>query len=78
MDCIVFTAGVGENTPEVRARACSNLEFMGIKIDDERNENILGKLEGEGEINTEDSSVKVLVIPTDEELMIARETLELI
>lgn len=51
---------------------------MGIKIDDERNENILGKLEGEGEINTEDSSVKVLVIPTDEELMIARETLELI
>ena len=78
VDCIVFTAGIGENTPKVRANACSGLEFMGIKIDDERNEYVLGKLDREGEISTDDSSVKVLVIPTNEELMIARETLELI
>jgi acetate kinase len=74
VDCIVFTAGVGENTPRVRAESCSGLEFMGVKIDKEKNERV-GK---EGEISTEDSKVKVLVIPTNEELMIARETLELI
>ncbi|HZJ82355.1 MAG TPA: acetate kinase [Clostridia bacterium] len=78
VDCIVFTAGVGENTPQTRADSCSNLEFLGIKIDEERNEFILGKFDREGEISTDDSSVKVLVIPTNEELMIARETMELI
>lgn len=74
VDCIVFTAGVGENTPRVRAESCSGLEFMGVKIDKERNESV----KNEGEINTDDSKVKVLVIPTNEELMIARETMELI
>ena len=74
VDCIVFTAGVGENTPRVRAESCSGLEFMGVKIDKERNESV----KKEGEINTDDSKVKVLVIPTNEELMIARETMELI
>lgn len=78
VDCIVFTAGIGENTPQVRQNACLDLEFMGIKIDNERNQQVLGKLDREGEISTDDSSVKVLVIPTNEELMIARETLELI
>ncbi len=78
VDCIVFTAGIGENTPRVRAESCSGLEFMGIKIDHERNEHVLGKLDREGEISSDDSKVKVLVIPTNEELMIARETLELV
>ncbi|NLI59992.1 MAG: acetate kinase [Clostridiales bacterium] len=78
VDCIVFTAGIGENTPRVREKSCSGLEFMGIKIDDEKNQKVLGRLNTEGEISTDDSSVKVLVVPTNEELMIARETLELI
>lgn len=77
LDCVVFTAGVGENTPRVRSEACKGLEFLGIKLDPERNEQILGRLNMEGMISTDDSPVKVLVIPTNEELMIARETLEL-
>ena len=55
---------------------CSGLEFLGIKIDQQRNNKMVGGLDGE--INTDDSKVKVLVIPTNEELMIARETLELV
>jgi acetate kinase len=78
VDCIVFTAGIGENTPRVRAAACSNLEFMGVKIDNERNEQVMAKSNKEGVISTDDSRVKVLTVPTNEELMIARETLELI
>ncbi len=78
LDCVVFTAGIGENTPSVRSEACKGLEFLGIKIDPERNDKILGRLNMEGLISTDDSPVKVLVIPTNEELMIARETLELI
>ena len=78
VDCLVFTAGIGENTPMIREGACSNLEFMGIKIDTDRNEHTLGRLNREGLISTDDSSVKVLVIPTNEELMIARETMELV
>jgi len=76
LDCVVFTAGIGENTPEVRENACKGLEFLGIKIDPDRNKELLrGR---EGEISTDDSKVKVLVVPTNEELMIARETLELL
>lgn len=77
VDCIVFTAGIGENTPEIRKGACSNLGFMGIKIDDEKNNNIPGKYK-EGIISTDDSKADVLVIPTNEELMIVRETMELL
>ncbi len=76
LDCVVFTAGIGENTPQVREKVCSGLEFLGIKIDPQRNNKMVGGLDGE--INTDDSKVKVLVIPTNEELMIARETLELV
>jgi len=76
LDCVVFTAGIGENTPQVREKVCSGLEFLGIKIDPERNNKMAFGLEGE--ISTDDSKVKVLVIPTNEELMIARETLELV
>lgn len=74
VDNIVFTAGVGENQKNRRAGICKNLEFLGIKIDSEKNE-----VKGEEEkISTDDSSIAVYVIPTNEELVIARETLNLI
>jgi acetate kinase len=76
LDCIVFTAGIGENTPTVRAGVCEGLEFLGVKLDKKANE---GKNDGSiREISTKDSKVKVLVIPTNEELVIARETAELL
>ena len=71
---IVFTAGVGENSNLVRSEVIKRLSFMGIKLDEEKN-NQRGI---SGVISTDDSSVKVLVIPTDEELMIAKDTYELI
>lgn len=74
LDVVVFTAGVGENTPSIRKMACEGLEFMGISIDDEKNRT-RGK---EAEISSKDSKVKVLVIPTNEELAIAKETQKLI
>ena len=74
VDAVLFTGGIGENAPEVRAEACEGLEFMGIKIDAEKN-NCRGKVQ---EISTEDSKVKVFVLPTNEELLIARDTLALI
>lgn len=70
VDAIVFTAGVGENDPHTRAQICSGLEYMGVKIDDERN-NVRGK---DTEISAADSKVKVFLIPTNEELAIARDT----
>jgi acetate kinase len=73
LDAIVFTAGVGENTPYVRKQAVGNLEYLGVKLDDNRNENCP---RGQAyEISAADSKVKVIVIPTNEELVIARETL---
>jgi len=78
VDCIVFTAGIGENTPEIRTRSCSGLEFMGIKIDEEKNHRKLGRSDWDGDISADDSRVKVLVVPTNEELMIARETMDII
>ena len=77
IDCIVFTAGIGENTPEIREGVCSDLAFMGVKIDKERNVSIPGMIK-EGFISTDDSKVAVLVVPTNEELMIVRETMELL
>ena len=76
LDCIVFTAGIGENTPTVRADVCEGLEFLGVKLDKRANK---GKNDGSiREISTAASKVKVLVIPTNEELVIARETAELV
>ena len=75
VDVIVFTAGVGENQTSMRANVCHGLEFMGVKINEELNATIRGK---EALISTPDSRVKVVVIPTDEELMIASDTMELI
>ncbi|GIM27840.1 acetate kinase [Clostridium polyendosporum] len=70
VDCIVFTAGVGENSVAIRAEICKGLEFLGLEIDAERN-NVSGKI---AELSTEGSKVKVFAIPTNEELMIARDT----
>ncbi|AJG40535.1 acetate kinase [Thermotoga sp. RQ7] len=76
VDAIVFTAGVGENSPITRGDVCSYLEFLGVKLDKQKNEEtIRGK---EGIISTPDSRVKVLVVPTNEELMIARDTKEIV
>ena len=70
VDCIVFTAGVGENSGSMRASICDGLEYLGVKLDPEKN-----KLRGEEVvISTPDSKVTVWVIPTNEELMIAQDT----
>ena len=70
VDCIVFTAGVGENSSSMRASICDGLEYLGVKLDAEKN-----KLRGEEVIiSTSDSKVTVWVIPTNEELMIAQDT----
>lgn len=71
VDIIVFTGGVGENQVGTRSAVCRPLGFMGVKIDEELNSKIRGV---ETVISTADSKVKVVVVPTDEELMIARDT----
>ncbi|MDY5033627.1 MAG: acetate kinase [Prevotella sp.] len=75
IDVLVFTAGVGENQTSMREAACEGLEFMGVKLDKEVNARTRGE---EAVISTPDSRVKVVVIPTDEELMIASDTMELV
>ena len=76
VDVIIFTGGVGENRHEVREAVCENMEFLGIKLDKEQNAKIMfGK---DGIISTPDSKVKVVVLPTDEELMIANDTKALV
>lgn len=74
-DVLVFTAGVGENQSDLRQEVCRNMEFMGIKIDNEKNAKTRGE---EIELSTPDSRVKVVIIPTNEELMIATDTMELV
>ena len=74
VDVITFTAGVGERGPETRADVCSYLGFMGVELDKELN-NVKGE---EREISTKNSKVKVWIVPTNEELMIARETMNLV
>jgi acetate kinase len=75
LDAVVFTAGVGENDPEVRARVCRHLDYLGIHLDEEKNKIRSKELR---EINQPDSLVKVLVIPTNEELEIAKQCHELL
>ena len=74
VDAIIFTAGLGENSMECRASVCKGLEFLGVKIDGVKN-NTRGKKE---DISATDAKVRVLVIPTNEELVIARDSKELI
>lgn len=75
-DAIIFTGGIGENSAEIRARICGELNWLGIELDSESNENKTS--ERERQISTENSRVKVFVIPTNEELLIARDTARLI
>ena len=74
VDIIVWTAGVGENQADVRLDSCTGLEFLGVKMDAEAN-NVHGE---EAIISAPDSKVTVCVIPTDEELMIAKDTMNLL
>jgi acetate kinase len=71
-DAVVFTGGIGENAPEIRSRICEGLEWMGLRLDSSRN----GQMTGghEGPITPDDSRLSAYVIPTDEELLIARDT----
>lgn len=73
VDAIVFTAGVGENNPNVRRDVCAYLGYLGVEIDEEKN-----KLKGENDFSAANAKVRTLTIPTNEELMIARDTLKLV
>jgi len=74
-DAVVFTGGIGENSPEVRARICSGMEWAGLWLDAAKNQETVGR---EGMISTEDSKLSAYAIPTDEELLIARDTVRVI
>lgn len=71
-DAIVFTGGIGENSAVVRERICEGLKWMGLELDETRNRTVVSRLEGL--ISTDGSQLKAYVIPTDEELLIARDT----
>jgi len=75
LDILVFTGGIGENSSITREDVCSGLEFMGIKLDLDKNNEIHGD---EAVISSSDSKVKVVVIPTDEEFMIASDTMQIV
>lgn len=75
LDAVVFTGGIGENSGLVRRMACENLKMLGIEIDEKKN---TSPGSGDADISTEDSRVRVLVIPTNEELMIARDTVKVV
>ena len=74
LDAVIFTGGIGENAPNCREEVCENMEYLGIKIDKAAND-FKGELR---KISTPDSKVEVWVIPTNEELLIARDTLAMI
>jgi acetate kinase len=74
VDAIVFTAGLGENSPEVREEVCRPLGFMGVEVDSSRNK-VRGK---EVDVSADNAAVRVLLIPTNEELVIARDTQEIV
>ena len=75
VDAITFTAGVGENAPDLRKDICDYLGYLGVELDEEKNENVHGETTV---ISTPESKVKVIVLPTNEELAIARETAKLV
>jgi acetate kinase len=74
-EAVVFTGGIGENSPEVRARICSEMEWAGLRVDTRKNQETVGC---EALISTEDSKLLAYAIPTDEELLIARDTVRVI
>ena len=75
LDAVLFTGGIGENAFDVRAAVCKDMDFLGIKLDEAANDGLRGKL---AKISAADSKVEVWVVPTNEELLIARDTLALI
>ena len=75
IDAVLFTGGIGENSWEVREAVCEDMDYFGIKIDKELNRSTRGKLV---KLSTPDSKVEVWVVPTNEELLIARDTLAVI
>lgn len=75
LDAVLFTGGIGENSDDVRAEVCRNMDFFGIKLDEEANNGCRGQLK---RISAPDSRVEVWIVPTNEELLIARDTLSLI
>jgi acetate kinase len=74
-DAVVFTGGIGENSADVRARISAGMEWAGLRIDAAKNQEMAGR---EGKISTEDSKLLAYAIPTDEELLIARDTVRVI
>jgi len=74
-DAVVFTGGIGENSPDVRERICTGMEWAGLRLDAAKNQETVGR---EGKISTDDSKLLAYAIPTDEELLIARDTVRVI
>jgi acetate kinase len=74
-DAVVLTGGIGENSPDVRARICSGMEWAGLQLDPVKNQETVGR---EGQISTGDSKLLAYAIPTDEELLIARDTVRVV
>jgi acetate kinase len=74
-DAVVFTGGIGENSPEIRALICAGMEWAGLSLDHAKNQQTLGR---EGRISTDNSTLLAYAIPTDEELLIARDTVRVI
>ena len=74
LDAIIFTGGIGQNSPEVRSAICHKLEFLGVVMDPAKNNGF----RGEGDVSADGARVRIMVIPTDEEMMIAQETAEVV
>jgi len=74
-DAVIFTGGIGENSPDIRARICEGMEWAGLKVDPEKNQQTVAR---EGLISSDDSRLLAYAIPTDEELLIARDTVRVI
>lgn len=74
-DAVVFTGGIGENSPDIRARICAGMEWAGLRLDPAKNDETVGR---EGKISAEDSPLLAYAVPTDEELLIARDTVGVI
>jgi acetate kinase len=74
-DAIVFTGGIGENSPDIRGRICAEMEWCGLRLDPDKNKQAIGR---EAEISMSDSRLRAYAIPTDEELLIARDTVRVV
>ena len=74
-DAVVFTGGIGENSPDIRARICDRMDWAGLRLEPATNQETVGR---EGKISTQDSKLHAYVIPTDEELLIARDTVRVV